>query len=64
MRTPLRFLMIATAVLAGVLGWMTDRAQVQRNAGAAVERAGGSVRYDWQWQWIKGRPVPTGYSRA
>src|SRR5262249_45105472 len=42
------------------LGWFVHRAQVQRDAVAAILRAGGRVSYDWQWnngRWIaKGKP--------
>ena len=31
------------------LGWYVPRVQVQRDAVAAIRKAGGSVAYDWQW---------------
>jgi hypothetical protein len=53
--------MIAVLVLGGGLGRVIHRAQVQREAVAAIERAGGRVRYDWQWE--NGRPASGGKTR-
>ncbi len=55
--------MIAIGVLGGGLGWIIHRVEVQRDAVAAIERAGGEVMYDWEWKWKKGRPVRTGTTR-
>src|SRR5690348_13168049 len=41
-------LMLAILVVGGWLGWICDRARVQREAVAAIERAGGQVWFDWQ----------------
>jgi hypothetical protein len=46
-------------VIGGWLGWAAHSARIQREAVAAVERAGGEVMYDWQWQYnalAQGRP--------
>jgi hypothetical protein len=58
-----RALMLVVLVVGGGLGWLTHRARVQREAVAAIEAAGGSVIYDWQWDsatsWLKlGSPTP------
>src|SRR5580700_6645570 len=40
-------LMVLVLLIGCGLGWIVHRARVQRDAVAAIERAGGSVRYDW-----------------
>jgi internalin A len=57
-RLSLRVLMIVVLVLGGGLGWVTHRARVQRDAVAAIEKAGGRVVYDWGWK--DGYPAPPG----
>ncbi len=47
-RFSLRSLMIVIGIVGGGLGWIIHRAQVQRDAVAAIGRAGGFVLYDWQ----------------
>jgi hypothetical protein len=44
----LRALMLLIVVVAGWLGWICHRARVQREAVAAIERAGGQVWFNWQ----------------
>jgi hypothetical protein len=55
-----RALMALVLALGGSLGWFVQRAQVQRDAVAAILRAGGRVSYDWQWnngrRIVKGKP--------
>jgi internalin A len=46
----IRGLVILVLILGGWLGWMVRRAQVQRNAVAAIVRGGGSVEYEWEWR--------------
>lgn len=58
MRLSVRSLLVLVLVLGGWLGLMVHHARVQREAVAAIERAGGTVRYDWQWK--NDRPVPNG----
>ncbi len=60
-RFSLRGLMIAIGILAVGAGWLVHRAHVQRDAVAAIERAGGEVMYDWQWR--NGRKLPNGRIR-
>jgi hypothetical protein len=43
--------MVAVGFLCGALGWVIHRAAVQRDAVAAIERARGTVMYDWEWTW-------------
>jgi len=45
----LRALIVAVLVCGGGLGWVAWRARLQREAVAAIKRAGGSVVYDWDW---------------
>ena len=59
LRLSLRSLLALVLFLGGWLGWMVHHARVQREAVAAIERAGGDVLYDWQWKDnapIHGRP--------
>ena len=48
-RLSLRVLMILVLVLGGWLGWLVRGARTQREAVAAIQRGGGSVKYDWEW---------------
>jgi hypothetical protein len=45
--------MVLVLVLGGVLGWFVYRARVQREAIAAIERAGGKTYYGWQVQYSR-----------
>ncbi len=57
----LRALMTAVLVLGGGLGWIAYRARIQREAVAAIEQAGGHVKYDWELQELQGgQPVGPG----
>jgi hypothetical protein len=58
--------MVLVLVLGCGLGWVAHRARVQREAVAAIERAGGKVFYDWQLKYSKMgdlMPDSTGQSR-
>ena len=46
LRLSVRVLMILVLLLGGGLGWVEHRARIQREAVAAIKRAGGSVGYD------------------
>lgn len=46
LRLSVRGLMVLVLVLGGGIGWVVNRARVQREAVAAIRRAGGQVRYD------------------
>src|SRR3954468_24090483 len=49
-RLSVRTLMALVLLVGVALGWVVHRAQVQRNAVAAIERAGGGVYYEWQFK--------------
>ena len=57
LRISVRGLIILVLVIGGWLGWAVHNARIQREAVAAVERAGGEVMYDWQWQYNAPAPV-------
>jgi hypothetical protein len=44
-----RGLIVVVLMIGAGLGWLVRSAHIQRDAVAAIERAGGSVNYDWQW---------------
>lgn len=48
LRFNMRSLLILVLLFAAGLGWSVHRAHVQRDAVAAIIKAGGSVYYDWQ----------------
>jgi hypothetical protein len=59
LRISVRGLIVLVLVVGVWLDWIVHRAKVQREAVAAIERAGGDVMYDWQWQYnapARGRP--------
>ena len=60
-RMSVRALMVAVLVIGGGMGWAVYRARVQRDAVAAIERAGGRVVYAPDWSGIG--PMPTGGGR-
>ena len=62
LRFSLRSLLALVLVIGGWLGWVVHRARVQREAVAAIERAGDKVWYDWEWN--NGRPIPNGKPRC
>jgi internalin A len=49
LRISVRGLIVVVLVLGGGLGWVVNRARVQREAVAAIERAGGSIKYKWDY---------------
>jgi hypothetical protein len=50
LRISLRGLIVLVLVIGSGLGWIINRAKVQRDAVAVIERAGGSVKYQWDWK--------------
>jgi hypothetical protein len=40
--------MVLVLITGGGLGWVIHRAQVQRDAVAAIKRVGGHIGYSWQ----------------
>jgi hypothetical protein len=57
-RFSLRALIVLVLLIGAGLGWLVRSAHVQRDAVAAIRRAGGSVSYDWEWN--NGKSVPGG----
>src|SRR4051812_34639255 len=47
-RLSVRSLMALVLIIGAALGWVVGSARVQREAVAAIHRAGGMVRYDWE----------------
>src|SRR5262249_53280739 len=58
LRFSMRGLIVLAIVVGAALGWIVRQAQVQRDAVAAIEEAGGAVRYDWEWD--NGESLPGG----
>jgi hypothetical protein len=50
LRFSLRGTIALILLLGALLGWLVRSAYIQRDAVAAIERAGGTVYYDWQWK--------------
>jgi internalin A len=55
LRLSVRSLMVLVLITGGGLGWVIHSAHVQRDAVAAIKRAGGDIAYSWQWS--NGSPV-------
>jgi hypothetical protein len=49
LRFSVRGLIVLVLVIGTGLGWVVHEAHVQRDAVAAIVKAGGSVQYDWGW---------------
>jgi len=47
-RMSVRSLMTLVLIIGAGMGWLVGSARVQREAVAAIRRAGGTVRYDWE----------------
>src|SRR5262249_51645408 len=47
LRTSVRGLIVLVLLVGASLGWLVRSARIQREAVAAIERAGGRVEYDW-----------------
>jgi hypothetical protein len=58
LRFSVRGLIVVVLVVGAGLGWIVHQAHVQRDAVAAIKKAGGSVYYDWEWR--IGKPIPGG----
>jgi hypothetical protein len=56
LRISLRGLLVIVLIAGCSLGWMVRSAQVQRDTVRTIQRAGGSVWYEWEWK--NGRVVP------
>jgi hypothetical protein len=60
-QSSVRAVMALVLTLGVGIGWFVRRAQVQRDAVAAILRAGGRVSYDWEWN--NGRRIAKGKPR-
>ena len=49
LRISVRGLIVVVLLVGAFLGWIVQSAQTQREAVAAITRAGGQVRYEWGW---------------
>jgi internalin A len=62
LRLSVRALMVLVLITGAGLGWVIHRARVQREAVAAIRKAGGQVAYNWEWKnghWVLrgGKPL-------
>ncbi len=48
LRFSVRGLIVVVLVIGGWMGWMVRCARIQREAVAAIKKAGGGVCYDWE----------------
>jgi hypothetical protein len=51
-------LILIVVVLGAGLGWIVRQAHIQRDAVAAIRKAGGAVAYSWEWD--QGKSFPGG----
>jgi hypothetical protein len=58
LRFRVRGLIVLVLVIGVWLGWIVRSAQIERDAVAAVVKAGGGVHYDWAWS--NGKSLPGG----
>ena len=57
LRFSLRGLIVIVLIIGGSLGWMVQSARVQREAVAAIEKAGGIVQYERR-HWSRPNSLP------
>ena len=57
-RFSLRAMIVVVLLIGCGLGWVVRSAHVQRDAVAAIGKAGGIVSYDWEWS--NGKSIPGG----
>jgi hypothetical protein len=53
-----RGLIVVVLVIGAGLGWIVRQAHIQRDAVAAIWKAGGVIQYEWQWR--DGNSTPLG----
>ena len=61
LRFSVRGMIVVVLLVGGWLGWLVRSARIQREAVAAIQQAGGSVYYDWEWrsgQYLEGTEPP------
>jgi hypothetical protein len=60
LRFSVRVLIVLVLVMGAGLGWVVRSARIQREAVQAITRAGGWVKYEWEWTvGNAGRGLPT-----
>jgi hypothetical protein len=57
LRFSMRGLIVVVLLIGGWIGWIVRSARVQRDAVAAIKRAGGTALYDWQWHFPSRGPA-------
>jgi hypothetical protein len=57
LRISLRGLIVLVLAFGGGLGWFVTHAKVQLDAVTAIERAGGSVKYELEWKVRQFKPT-------
>ena len=63
LRFSVRGLIVFVVVLGAGLGWIVRQAHIQRDAVAAIRKAGGTVSNDWEWNysmWKDGKSIRGG----
>jgi hypothetical protein len=58
LRFNVRELIVLVLVIGAALGWIVRSVHIQRDAVTAITKAGGYVKYDWEWQSLS--PIPNG----
>jgi hypothetical protein len=58
LRFSVRGLILIVVALGAGWGWIVRQAHIQRDAVAAIRKAGGAVSYNWEWEY--GRLFPGG----
>jgi hypothetical protein len=58
LRFSVRGLIVLVLVIGGWFGWIVRSARLQREAVAAITKAGGTVTYNWEWR--NGKSTPGG----
>ncbi len=58
LRLSVQGLIVLALVMGTGLGWLVRSTRIQREAVAAITTAGGSVKYDWEWN--NGNDIPGG----
>ena len=53
LRFSVRGMIVLVLVFGAGLGWIVHEAHIQRDAVAAIKKAGGFVKYDWEWRFGK-----------
>jgi hypothetical protein len=60
LRFSVRGLLVLVLVAGAGMGWIVRDAHIQRDAVAAIKKAGGFVKYDWEWEWRTGKNISGG----